>query len=572
MTVDPMGDYMHYLPNGSPLGAHEFEPTGETSLQRERWLGMMRQCTSDVVSVIGSDGTVRYVSPNVYRVFGYRPQELVGTLPVHHVHREDRALVQTSFVEASEKPGISTPVRFRVRAADGSWRHVEAIPTNLLDDPDVRGFVVSVRDATGAIRVEEQIRRSRERFKAQYKGFPIPTYSWRKVEDDFVLVDFNDAAHEFTHGSVGALLGKKATELWPEEPVVVETMARCFEQKTTQKLETPWTLLSTGERKHLVVSCVFVPPDMVMVHTQDVTEQKVTEERLRFQADLLGAVGQAVIAIDPEGEVLYWNHAAERLYGWSEEEAMGRKLTELVISEDLWERAEEIMDQLRAGRSWSGEFVVKRKDGTTFSAMITDTPVHNERGDLVGIIGVSTDITDHKEAYERLAESERRFSTVVSNAHAFAYRCLNEPGYPNEFASDYALELTGYPPEDLLASGNVRYGDLIVEEDRQRVWEEVQRALAEHRGFELRYAIRRRDGEIRHVQEHGQGVYGEDGSVVALEGLVHDVTELIETGRRGSGRASGATQRCFLMSRPSSTAASTSPTGWRSSSVTTPWN
>src|SRR3712207_1910694 len=169
----------------------EAGPTDEISHNGERWLGMMRQSTSEVVSVIGGDGTVRYVSPDVHRVFGYRPQELVGTLPVHHVHREDRALVQASFARVSAKPGVSTPVlRFRVRGADGSWRHAEAVLTNLLDDPDVRRFVVSVRDATGAIRVEEQIRRSRERFKAQYKGFPIPTYSWRKVEDDFVLVDF----------------------------------------------------------------------------------------------------------------------------------------------------------------------------------------------------------------------------------------------------------------------------------------------------------------------------------------------------------------------------------------------
>jgi len=225
MTVEPMGDHRDFHPDGSTLGAREAGPTDEISHNSERWLGMVRQGTSEVVSVIGGDGTVRYVSPNVHRVFGYRPQELVGTMPVRRVHREDRALVRASFAEASGKPGISTPVRFRVRAADGSWRHAEAIPTNLLDDPDVRGFVVSVRDASGAIRVEEQIRRSRERFKAQYKGFPIPAYSWRKVGDDFVLVDFNDAAHEFTHGSVGALLGKKATELWPEEPVVVETMA-----------------------------------------------------------------------------------------------------------------------------------------------------------------------------------------------------------------------------------------------------------------------------------------------------------------------------------------------------------
>ena len=71
----------------------------------------------------------------------------------------------------------------------------------------------------------------------------------------------------------------------------------------------------------------------------------------------------------------------------------------------------------------------------------------------------------------------------------------------------------------------VRLGDLIVEEDRQRVWDEIQRALAEGRGFELRYAIRRRDGQIRHVHEYGQGIYAEDGDVIALEGLLYDVTE-----------------------------------------------
>ena len=119
--MDTMGDYRNDYPGVSPLGAHESGPTGETSLQSERWLSMLRQSTLDVVSVIGGDGTVRYVSPNVERVFGYRPQELIGTVPVHRVHREDRALVQKSFAEGSAKePGLLSPVRFRVWAADGS--------------------------------------------------------------------------------------------------------------------------------------------------------------------------------------------------------------------------------------------------------------------------------------------------------------------------------------------------------------------------------------------------------------------------------------------------------------------
>ena len=101
------------------------------------------------------------------------------------------------------------------------------------------------------------------------------------------------------------------------------------------------------------------------------------------------------------------------------------------------------------------------------------------------------------------------FTRMLSNARAYVYRCRNEPLYPNDFASDYALELTGYSPEDLLLGGPVSFGELIVEEDRGRVWEEVQGALKRGERYEVGYSIRRRDGRLRRVEDYGQGVYGE---------------------------------------------------------------
>src|ERR671912_860457 len=137
----------------------------------------------------------------------------------------------------------------------------------------------------------------------------------------------------------------------------------------------------------------------------DITGHKSTEEQIRFQARLLDAVGQAIIATDPQGRIIYWNRAAEELYGWSKEEVMGRPIVEVTPSEEKLEHAEEIMSELRAGRSWSGEFVVQCKDGSTFPAMVTDTPVYDEQGNLAGIIGISTDITERKLAEQ---EIERR--------------------------------------------------------------------------------------------------------------------------------------------------------------------
>ncbi|HZG64497.1 MAG TPA: PAS domain-containing protein, partial [Rubrobacteraceae bacterium] len=120
-------------------------------------------------------------------------------------------------------------------------------------------------------------------------------------------------------------------------------------------------------------------------------ERKQAEEEIRFQARLLDVVGQAVIATDPQGKIIYWNRAAEVLYGWSATEVMGRSVMEVTPSEELIHRAEEIMAKLAAGRSWSGEMEVRRKDGTTFPAMVTDTPVFDEAGTLTAIIGISTD-------------------------------------------------------------------------------------------------------------------------------------------------------------------------------------
>src|SRR5215218_2212581 len=171
----------------------------------------------------------------------------------------------------------------------------------------------------------------------------------------------------------------------------------------------------------------------------------------RSHALLLDAVGQAVIATDPQGKVIYWNRAAQQLYGWSAEEAMGRPIMEITPSEDLMEQAEEIMTELMAGRSWTGEFVVRRKDGTTFPAMVTDTPVHDDRGALVAIFGVSTDITGLKQT-EQLRRSEERFRSLVQNASDIIL--VMKADQTVQCVSPAVERILGYKPEEVVGTDN----------------------------------------------------------------------------------------------------------------------
>jgi len=135
-------------------------------------------------------------------------------------------------------------------------------------------------------------------------------------------------------------------------------------------------------------------------------------ETIRFQALLLDSVGQAVIATDVGGLVLYWNSAAERLYGWTAQEAVGQPVIELIPAPQSVDEATLIFANLAAGRSWTGEIIVHARDGRTFPAHVTDTPVFGADGTLRAIIGISTDITDRK----RDEQAVRHLSAIVESS------------------------------------------------------------------------------------------------------------------------------------------------------------
>ena len=88
---------------------------------------------------------------------------------------------------------------------------------------------------------------------------------------------------------------------------------------------------------------------VIVLH--DPARRERAEEKIRFRARLVEAVGQAVVAIDLRGIVIYWNHAAEALYGWSVEEHAGHAMVEVVVDADQVERASEIAAELNAARN-----------------------------------------------------------------------------------------------------------------------------------------------------------------------------------------------------------------------------
>ena len=138
---------------------------------------------------------------------------------------------------------------------------------------------------------------------------------------------------------------------------------------------------------------------------------EVTSTETFAATELLDALGKAVIATDLDGTVRFWNRAAERLYGWTAEEAVGENIANLSVPEVAQDVAEDIMETIRGGGSWSGGFLVRRKDGSMFPALVTDSGIYRD-GQLVGIVSIGDVVKSRMDELE--SEREQLIGYISS--------------------------------------------------------------------------------------------------------------------------------------------------------------
>ena len=127
--MNPFGPDRKNPLDAAALNAGQPTRAKGASEESERRMRAAMQNSSDFVMILEADATIRYVSPAIERVLGYRPEDLVGTRALDYVHPEDLEYMSKSFADTVEKPGVQPPIEYRVRTADGSWRHMEAIRT-----------------------------------------------------------------------------------------------------------------------------------------------------------------------------------------------------------------------------------------------------------------------------------------------------------------------------------------------------------------------------------------------------------------------------------------------------------
>ncbi len=134
---------------------------------------LLIQYSSDIVTILEGDGRVRFQSPATEHVLGYDPEELIGQNIFEYTHPEDRENTYAAFAETVSTASFHGPVEYRFRHKDGTWRYLETVGHNLLDDPEVKGVVGNSRDITERKEVERELKEGEERYRRRSRELEL---------------------------------------------------------------------------------------------------------------------------------------------------------------------------------------------------------------------------------------------------------------------------------------------------------------------------------------------------------------------------------------------------------------
>ena len=401
LVRDPQGRPVHWQGVLLDVTAHK---AAEDALRQseERFRALVHN-SYDVVIVLDSAGTRKYISPSIERLLGHAPADLLGRSPEDLVHPDDVPALAEAIESCLHGVQETPAFELRLRHRNGNWHDFEVIGTNLLEEPSVRGIVFNSREITARKAAQTALRESEERFRAVWEA---TSEAMALADPDGIVLAVNPAFCALYELTPEQVVGQSFAVIFPEETRVaaVEQYHALFADPNpppnfewrvqhadgSERFVEALTdfLLRGGER----VAMIAVIRDVTEQHAA-MSALRDSEERFRSSFDH-APIGVALVALD--GRFLEINHALCELVGYTEQEMLEKSSQDLVHPNDM-EDALEIQQRLSAGDidTYQLEQRYIHKDGHIVWILLTGSVVH--QGGLPHYtINQILDITDRR--------------------------------------------------------------------------------------------------------------------------------------------------------------------------------
>ncbi|UCC20794.1 MAG: PAS domain S-box protein [Promethearchaeota archaeon] len=372
----------------------------------------------DLIYVSDLNGNFLDVNDLTLLALGYEREEIKHIKFLDLLEKDEIKIAYDALKEIIKTGKQSKRKEYKLRVKNGNFIFVETYAMALKRNGKIYAILGIGRNITDRKKAENRLIDSKEMFSTLYKEGPIATYTWKKFNDDFVLIEFNNAAEKITHGNVVGVLGHKALEMYKDRPDILDDLNKCFDEKTNITREMKYKFYFTEEEKYLLVNYGYVKPELVIVQTVDITEKVIAEEKLRQSEikyrNMINNLDVGFYQVCLDGTLLTHNPAYNKILGFEPSESLvNSNVTNLWQYPEL--RNEYLQQILRDGYVRGYLCHALKKSGDKIVLELNSHLTRDMKGTPIRIDGTFIDITEKFTLERELKESEEKYRFFYEN-------------------------------------------------------------------------------------------------------------------------------------------------------------